>query len=87
MKPQEYREIREKFYKEQRYWNNLKVGDTIYDEQPRCFDMDYHRMIIDEINIEERQVKAHDAEGDHKATLSYFLTQEEFDKKFRRIVK
>lgn len=79
MKPKEFYQMMELFVKDDKRWRALKVGDTIYDEQPRHGDIDYHKMIIDEINLDEREVIAHDAEGDHKATLGYFLTEEEFN--------
>ncbi len=81
MKPRDFYKILEDFVKEDAYWRALKVGDIIYDEQPRGFDNDYHEMRIDSIDIEEREVVAHDTANPlHTATLSYFLTQEEFDK-------
>jgi len=57
------------------------VGDIIYDEQPRGYEYDYHKMEIDSIDIEERVVEAHDVAGNHKGTYSLFLTEEEFKKK------
>lgn len=80
MKPSEFKEIKKVFKKEQKRWESLKVGDIIYDAQARWGDMDYHKMIIDEIDPEERQVKAHDVSGDHSATLKGFLTETEFNK-------
>jgi len=82
MKPSEFREIKQKFIKEQKFWESLKVGQTIYDEQSRWFDFDYHEMIIDEIDVENRCVKARDVYGTHRATLHGFLTEEQFNKKF-----
>lgn len=82
MKPKEFYEIMENFVKEEKRWRSLNIGDIIYESICRGFDFDYHKMKIDEINVEEREVKAHDVEGSHKATLSCFFTQEEFDMKF-----
>jgi hypothetical protein len=79
MKPAEFSEIMIDFVEEQKRWKSLKVGDVIYDEQPREFEFDYHKMKILEINIEERVVLAEDIAGDHIAELSYFLTEEEFN--------
>lgn len=80
MKPREFHKIMQEFVDEDRRWRALKKGDTIYDEVGRGDVMDYHKMIIDSINLEERYVVAHDAEGDHTATLSGFLTEKEFKK-------
>ena len=80
MKPKEFYEIMVKFVEDDKRWRAMKVGDTIYDEQTRWGDIDYHKMIIDEIDIEERQIKAHDVGCEHSATLRGFLTQEEFNK-------
>lgn len=84
MKPREFHKIMQEFVNEDKRWRALKVGDTIYDEQPRHDGFDYHKMIIDEINLEEREVIAHDADTVikfHNAKLSYFLTEFEFMKK------
>ena len=55
MKPKEFAEIKKRFEQDQSRWESLSVGDVIYDEQARGgWDMDYHKMIIDSINIEER---------------------------------
>jgi hypothetical protein len=80
MKPKEFFKIMQEFVDEDRRWRAFKVGDTIYDEQSRGFENDYHKMIIDKINLEERYVVAHDAVGDHTTTLGCFLTEEEFKK-------
>lgn len=75
------------FVEEDKYWRALQVGDTIYDEQGRGGEFDYHKMIIDEIDLKERTVKAHDAVGDHKGTLAYFLTQAEFERRFNPLIR
>lgn len=81
MKPVEFYEILIRFVEEDKRWRALKVGDIIYDEQARSFEFDYHKMVIDSIDIDERKVIAHDVEGGHSATLSYFLTELEFVKR------
>ena len=81
MKPKEFFKIMQEFVDEDRRWRALKVGDTIYEPVAREIEFDYHKMIIDNINLEERYVFAHDAEGDHKSTVSGFLTEFEFMKK------
>lgn len=77
MKPKEFEE-------EQKYWEFLRKGDTIYDVQPRFFDIDYHKAIIKEININERYVIAYDVSSNlypnKEIKLTSFITQEEFDK-------
>jgi hypothetical protein len=83
MKPKEFYEIMQEFVNEDKRWRALKVGDTIYEAVGRGDIMDYHKMIIDEINLEEREVVAHDASPVikfHNATLGGFLTQKEFNK-------
>lgn len=84
MKPSEFYEIMERFVKEDKRWRAFKVGDTIYDEQPRFIDFDYHEAEIKEINLEERYVIAYDRADsinpNKEIRLSGFLTQEEFDK-------
>lgn len=83
MKPREFQEIKERFKKEDKRWKALKVGDTIYDAQPRWGDMDYHKAEIKEINLEERYVIAYDRADrinpNKEIKLFGFLTQEEFN--------
>lgn len=79
MKPKEFQEIKEKFEEEQKRWESLKVDDIIYDSVARWGDMDYHKMSIDSIDIEERIINAHDVEGDHREELGGFITEEEFN--------
>ena len=81
MKPKEFYEIMKDFVEEQEFWESLKVGDVIYDEQPGGLMMDYFKMIIDSINVEERYVVAHDDEyPDRIRTLTSFITQELFER-------
>ncbi len=80
MKPRDFYKIMEEFVEEDKRWRALRVGDVIYDEQPRGFENDYHKMKIDSINLEERYVVAHDVEGSHTEKLGYFLTEFEFMK-------
>lgn len=81
MKPKEFYEIMERFVEEQKRWKALKVGDIIYDEQARGGEMDYHKMKITAINVDERSVMASDVVGSHGDTLSCFLTEAEFEAK------
>lgn len=82
MKPSEFNEIKENFEKQQKRWESLKVGDAIYDEQPRWFDYDYHEAEIKEINLDERYVIAYDKSDsmnpNKEIKLTGFLTEEEF---------
>jgi hypothetical protein len=80
MKPAEFNEIMIRFVDEQKRWKALKVGDIIYDEQCRGIEMDYHKMEITAINVDERIVMASDVVGGHHDTLSCFLTEAEFKK-------
>jgi hypothetical protein len=80
MKPAEFNEIMIAFVEEQKRWKALKKGDIIYDSQARHSEMDYHKMEIDAINVDERIVQAHDVAGGHGDTLSCFLTEAEFEK-------
>ena len=81
MKPKEFYEIMESFVEEDKRWRALKVGDTIYDSSPGGLEMDYFKMKVDSIDVEERKLKAHDvADPKHRKTMSGFITQEEFDK-------
>lgn len=80
MKPAEFSEIMIAFVEEQKRWKALKRGDIIYDEQPRHGDIDYHKMKITAINVDERSVMAQDVVGGHGDTLSHFLTEAEFEK-------
>lgn len=77
MKPKEFEE-------EQKYWESLRRGDVIYDVQYRFFDVDYHKAIIKEINIDERYIIAYDVSSnvypDNEIKLTSFITQEEFDR-------
>jgi len=80
MKPAEFYKIMEKFVEEDKRWRSLKVGDLIFDEQPRWFENDYHEMRIEEIDLDEREIKAHDTSNpNYVRTLGLFLTQEEFN--------
>ncbi|MFA5207064.1 MAG: hypothetical protein WC428_00040 [Candidatus Paceibacterota bacterium] len=90
MKPREFSKIMTKFVEEDKRWRALKVGDTIYDEQGKGMDVKYHKMIIDEIDLEEREIIAHNADTPikfHNAKLDNFLTEKEFDTMFNPLIK
>jgi len=81
MKPREFYKIMTDFVEEDKRWKALQVGDIIYDEQSRGFENDYHEMRIDSVNVDEREVVAHDTSNpSYVRTLGYFLTKEEFEK-------
>jgi len=80
MKPAEFYELMERFVAEQKRWKSLKRGDIIYDSQARGGEMDYHKMEITAINVDERSVMASDVAGGHHDTLSSFMTEAEFEK-------
>lgn len=84
MKRNEFEKIVEDFYDEEKRWKSLKKGDVIYDEQARSFEFDYHKMIIKELNVEERYLITYDVSNpNYVAKLSFFLTEDEFNKKIK----
>ena len=94
MKPKEFYKIMVEFVEEDKRWRALQVGDTIYEELCAGMEFEYAKMIIDEVNVDERIVKAHDAEtpfkhqlNQKKTSISSFLTKEEFDKMFNPLIK
>ena len=61
--------------------SNIKVGDFVYEEFPRFFDMEYFKVKVTEINIDEQYIIGEDTSQNNKVvTLYSFLTQEEFNK-------
>lgn len=94
MKPREFLKIMIEYADEDRRWNTLKVGDVIYEELCAGMEFEYAKMIIDEIDLEERIVMAHDAEtpfkhplNQKKKPLASFLTEEEFNKLRNPLIK
>jgi hypothetical protein len=80
MRPKDFYEIMRRFLEEDKRWRALKVGDIVYEEQPRNFEINYRKMIIDSINIDERKIIVHDFVNNDSITLSGFLTQNEYVK-------
>lgn len=81
MKPREFYEIMEKFVEEDKRWRALEIDDIIYESVARGGEMDYHKMRIQKIDLEERYVVAHDiAHPSHVTTLYGFMTEAEFEK-------
>jgi len=90
MKPREFSKIMTEFVEEDKRWRALKVGDTIYYEKGRKMNIDYYKIIIDEIDLEEREIIAHDGNIPikfHNLKLSNFLTEKEYDKMFNPLIK
>jgi hypothetical protein len=94
MKPKEFYKIMQEFVDEDKRWRALQVGGVIYEEVGRGMDFDYHKMIIDVIDLEERIVMAHDAEtpfqhplNQKKTSVSNFLTEKEFNALFNPLIK
>jgi len=87
MKPKEFYEIMGRFVEEEKRWRALNEGDVIYEERCGGIDFDYFKMIIREINIDERLVTVIDTSMRIPTTkkISSFLTQQEFDKKIWKI--
>lgn len=78
MKKSEFEEIKKKFEAENKRWEKLKVGQSVYESVARWFDMEYFEIIIDEINVDERYIVGRDqSQGGKKVTLSGFDTVEE----------
>ena len=80
MKPREYDSIKKSFVKEQKRWKSLKVGDIVYEAMCAGMEFEYAKMVIKKINIEERKIIAEDVSGNHRATLTAFMTENEFKK-------
>jgi len=83
MKPSEFAEIKEKFEKEQLYWESLKPGMIIYEEFGRGgWDMEYYKHEIISINIDERTLTTKDySRHGEIVELKSFSTIEELNKK------
>lgn len=87
MKTKKFKRIKKNYKKEQKRWNNLKVGQFIYIEFPRFIEMEYFLCIIEHINVDEREVKVLDLSiqsGDSmgkRRVISSFSTIEELKDK------
>jgi hypothetical protein len=82
MKPSEFLEIKEKFEKEQVYWESLYPGMIVFEEFGRFFDMEYFKHEIISVNIDERILKTKDHSQKGKIVeLKSFYTIEELKKK------
>ena len=85
MKPvefKEFKEIKRKFIEEQKYWEALKVGDTVYESFPIGYEVDYFEAKILSIDINERFIIVEDksSAGYKENKLHHFTTQVEFEK-------
>jgi len=89
MKPKEFYVIMEEFVKEDKRWRALKVGDAVYEERCAGMEMEYCKMYIEKINLEERMITVRDISlliTETKNTND-FLTQKEFENLVEKIVK
>ena len=80
MKPREFYKIMEDFVYEDKRWRALKVGDTIYEERCGGMEFEYCKMIIEEIDLEERLVTVRDTSLSIPTTkkISSFITEKQF---------
>lgn len=75
MKPSEFKEIKEKYLKEQKRWKSLKVGDKVYETGN---DRDLFEIIIKQISVKERYIIGIDkSQNDKKVKLYGFYTTKE----------
>lgn len=90
MKPKEFYQIMERFVEEDKRWRALKVGDVIYevneftDSELGVDPMQFFKMIINSIDVDERHIVASDSNPDIMVTrkIGEFWTQKEYDKMF-----
>jgi hypothetical protein len=88
MKPKEFYKIMEMFVKEDKFWRELKVGDTVYEERCDGMEFGYCKMEILEIDLEERLITVRDTSLPIPTTKKTgdFLTEKEFMlKKYRAL--
>ena len=82
MSPNEFKKIKEKFEKEQLYWESLKPGMIVYEAFARFFDMEYFKHKIISVNVEERILTAKDySRGGEIVKVGSFYTIEELENK------
>jgi hypothetical protein len=78
MTPQEFKEVETKFKKEEARWKSLKVGQTVYEEFARSWEMEYFEIEITEIHSDERFIMGIDKSQENKLVkLHSFCTIEE----------
>ena len=82
MKPKEFYKLMQEFVDEDKRWRALKVGDVIYQERCGGTEFEYCKMIIEEIDLDERLVTVRDISMHIPTTrkISDFVTQKEIDK-------
>ena len=77
----DFLELQKRYIKETERWEKLKVGQHVYIEFPRFFDMEYYEVEIISIDVKNRKIKGLDYSRDKKEiTLSFFYTKEELIK-------
>ena len=87
MKKNEVIDTVNRYLKEERRWNKLKVGQVVYIEFGRFFDMEYYAVRIDSINIDDRYVSGFDYSTNKPISkLSYFFTKDELIKRGIKLV-
>ena len=78
MTKQEFKKIENEFKKEQKRWESLKIGQSVFETG---YEFDCFEIIIDEINIDERYIKGTDLSQNKKKVKLYgFYTKEELNK-------
>lgn len=82
MTKKEFLKIKADFEQEEERWKKLKVGETVYIEFPRFFDVEYYEFEITAINVDERYVSGYDNSQNHLyiEKLHGFRTVEELAK-------
>lgn len=78
MNKQEFEKIEKEYYAEKKRWESLKVGQKVYEEFPRFFDMEYFKLEIVEIDVDNRKAKVLDhSQNGKERIMSHFSTIEE----------
>ena len=77
----EFQGIKKNYYKEEERFNNIKIGDLVWEAVPRWGDIDYHPAIVDGVNVDERCVEVIDISSKNERKRYYgFLTESELMK-------
>jgi len=67
----------------QLYLNTLNIGDTVYDQQPRYIEYNYHPQVIKQIDIENCELLVTENGIDSRIRKFHVLNQNgEFESKF-----
>ena len=78
---QKFLKIEEQYIKQKEVLKNLKKGDFVYIDFPRFFDIEYYKIEIDEVFVDEGYVTGFDLslKGKRVDKLTNFYTEEEFN--------